>query len=275
MPLYFTKQQLIVIGASLVVIASVLGYSVVQKKMAGEVVIKRSAGQDTRVDAAVAEESGKEQYKAVENEVGGTGDLPADMANEAGGTNDDNVIMVHVAGRVKNPGLVKVADGSRLADAVAAAGGFLQDADVDAVNLAVKIQDGQKIYIPSKAEKSTAAARTSPGAAPGAAAGTTSSTAVSAAAGSYGSQTGGIVDEGAGGGSAKNPEKADENFIVNINNAGVKELDRLPGVGPSTALKIIEHRNQVGRFDKIEDIMEVSGIGPAKFEAMKKFITVR
>ena len=69
-------------------------------------------------------------------------------------------------------------------------------------------------------------------------------------------------------------ENSSKNSIVNINTATQTELETLPGIGPSIALKIINYRKENGKFSKIEDIKNVSGIGDSKFESIKKFITV-
>lgn len=149
-------------------------------------------------------------------------------------------ITVHVIGAVARPGVYTFPEGSRVQDAVTAAGGLLAEADPNLINLAAKLEDGQKLEIPATG-----------GGVPGA---------VSTAAGPF------TVLSTPGG----TPDNAN---LVNINTATVDELDTLPGIGPTTAQKIIDYRTQHGPFSQIEQIMDVSGIGPATFDRLKDLIT--
>jgi competence protein ComEA len=146
--------------------------------------------------------------------------------------------VVYVCGAVKSPGVVRVPAGARVADALALAGGPEVRAELAAVNLAAKVVDGQQIMVPERG--ATVAAGSSSGAGSPAASG--SATAPGAP--------------------------------VNINTASLEELDSLEGVGPATAQKIIDYRLASGPFKVIDDIKNVSGIGDAKFAAMKDSITV-
>ena len=156
------------------------------------------------------------------------------MAQEAG-------LTVYVTGAVNQPGVVTVASGARVADAVNACGGLSPEADADAVNMAQAVKDGQQIRVPMK----------------GAAKAVKDGTATKSAGGN------GVV---------ASPE--DAGGLVNINTADEKALDALPGVGPATAQKIIEYRETEGAFQSPEDIMKVRGIGKAKYEKMKDKITI-
>jgi competence protein ComEA len=148
-------------------------------------------------------------------------------------------VLVYVCGAVRTPGVVRLPEGARVAEAVDLAGGATGKAQLDGVNLAAKVADGQQIVVPER------------GAAPAAASGAAASTA-------------------SGGSSAASAAAAP----VNINTATLEELDALQGVGPATAQKIIDYRTANGPFKRIEDIKNVSGIGDAKFAAMKDSITV-
>lgn len=153
-------------------------------------------------------------------------------ANEA----NTSTLFVHIAGSVKNPGLYELPQGSRVSDAVSAAGGMSEDANTSSVNLARQLTDGEQIIVASN-EDILAATET----------GT-----------SNGSPSGQVSSQGK----------------VNINTASAEELMTLDGVGEATADKIIAYRQENGSFSRIEEIKEVSGIGEKKFEAMKDAITV-
>lgn len=153
----------------------------------------------------------------------------------------DAPIAVHVIGAVPRPGLYEFPKGARIQDAIEAAGGLLTTANADTLNLAALLEDGQQLDIPYKAGLIEAPL------------------AVPVLPSSDATPT-----------VTANPEID----LININTATLEELDRLPGIGPTTAQKIIDYRETNGPFAAIEDIMNVSGIGPATFEDIKKLITV-
>jgi competence protein ComEA len=159
---------------------------------------------------------------------------------EAGGAAQADVV-VYVCGAVRAPGVVRLPAGARVADALALAGGATGKAELAAVNLAAVVTDGQQILVPERG----AAVAVAPAA---------------GAAGAAGPSAG-------AGGTVAGP-------IVNLNTASQAELETLSGVGPATAQKIIEYRDANGGFKSIEDVKNVSGIGDAKFAAMKDSITV-
>ena len=134
--------------------------------------------------------------------------------------------VVHVVGAVRRPGVYRLPSWARLAAALRRAGGATPRADLQGVNLAAKVTDGQQVIVPARVAG-----------APGAAAGT--------------------------GGPA--PEQP-----VSLNNATVEQLDELDGIGPATAQKILEYRQQHGGFGSVDDLKQVSGIGPKRFEALKE-----
>lgn len=158
--------------------------------------------------------------------------------SDSEGTNEANAstLFVHIAGSVKNPGLYELPQGSRVSDAVSAAGGMSEDANTSSVNLARQLTDGEQIIVASN-EDILAATETET---------------------SSGSPSGEVSSQGK----------------VNINTASAEELMTLDGVGEATADKIIAYRQENGPFARIEEIKEVSGIGEKKFEAMKDAITV-
>ncbi len=158
-------------------------------------------------------------------------------------------VVVHVCGRVAKPGVYTLPAGARIRDAVEAAGGAKPDADLEAVNLAARAEDGQQIYLPKAGEAPSAAPPGRHDPAPTRA-------------------------RPAGSAAAPSKRKA-LSGPVNINTAGPEELDRLPGVGPATAAKIIEYRRAIGGFTRPEDLLGVPGIGEKKFAEMKPYVVVR
>ena len=166
---------------------------------------------------------------------------------ENGGTDneEENKILIHITGSVKAEGVVILNSGDRIIDAIEAAGGEKEDADLSKLNLAYILQDGEKLYVPSIND-------------------TEEKVYVTAENGEN------VIIEGAG-----NTDKVDEKKeTVNINTATKEELMTLPGVGESTAIKIIDYRKSNGKFQKIEDIKNVPGIGDSKFQNMKEKLSV-
>ena len=146
-------------------------------------------------------------------------------------------VIVHITGAVPRPGIYALPEGSRVQDAIAAAGGFLAEAERTNINLAAFLIDGEKIDIPF-AEGGSPVLPTPVGTNP-------------------------VL-----------PGSGTSTELVNINTASSQELETLPGIGPTTAQKIIEYREQNGEFVSIEEIINVSGIGPGLYERIKDLITV-
>ena len=157
-------------------------------------------------------------------------------------------VKVHVAGAVTNPGVYQLSSSARVVDAITAAGGALRSADLESINLAQTLTDTEQVYVPLKKvsrPRVTVAPRLRPQ--------RTSPTTIPA-----------------GAGSAATPSTK----LVNLNTATAAELDSLTGVGPSTAKAIIAYRAKKGSFNKVEDLLNVPGIGPAKLAAMRDEVTV-
>jgi competence protein ComEA len=160
-----------------------------------------------------------------------------------------SIITVHVAGAVKNPGVYRLPSSARVVDAVTSAGGALRTADLESVNLAQTITDTEQIYIPIK-KVSRPRVTTAPRLRPQRTTGTT-------------------VPVIVGGNAGAQPGR-----LINLNTATANELDSLTGVGPSTAKAIIAYRTKKGLFSKVEDLLNVPGIGPAKLAALRDQVTV-
>lgn len=150
-------------------------------------------------------------------------------------------IAVHVIGAVPRPGLYEFAEGARVQDAIEAAGGLLSSANVEIINLAAPLEDGQQLNIPYRAGEEPAVDEEDALVLPGA------------------------TEE-------PNPQSSED--LININTASLEELDGLPGIGPTIAQRIIDYREENGPFQVIDDIMNVSGVGPSTFEQIKDLITV-
>jgi len=131
-------------------------------------------------------------------------------------------IVVHVAGAVRQPGLYRFAEGKRVADAVARAGGATAPADTAAINLAVPLADGMQVLVPSRV--AGAAGTSAPG-------------------------------------------------RVSLSSASVAELDALPGIGPITAQKIVDHRLANGGFSSVDDLDAIPGIGPTRVEQLRELVS--
>ena len=137
-------------------------------------------------------------------------------------------LIVHVTGAVRRPGVYQLAEGTRIVDAIAKAGGVTAKADAVTVNLAALLIDGQQIVVPEAF-------------APGA-------------------------------GAAPTGEGPVVSGVVHLNSADVVALDALPGVGPTTAQRIVEWRTQNGGFRTVDDLEQVPGIGPAKLDALRDLV---
>ncbi len=163
-------------------------------------------------------------------------------------------MVVQVEGAVVSPGLVFLPEGARVSDAIDAAGGFTSDADRESVNLAEKLEDGQRVDVPYLNRQSDSGSSNSGG-----------------NSGSTFRRMNYPVQGGNGSGENDSPNTAG---LVNINEANQYELQTLPGIGEALALRIIEYRVVHGAFEKVEDIMQVEGIGDGKFEDIHELITV-
>ncbi len=192
---------------------------------------------------------------AIDPSVVGAGGVGASNIGGAGAAGVASVvtpqtITVHVAGAVKNPGVYRLKYGARVNDGVVAAGGATSVANLDVINLATVLNEGEQIYIPKRGEKPhTITNRPQSGGGAG------------ATGGGGGVNVGGGVTggaDGAGGGASGATQ------IININLASATELEQVPGVGPATAKAIVSYREKNGAFLRVEDLLKVRGIGPAK-----------
>ena len=180
---------------------------------------------------------------------------PVDMAATASrgpspgpSTRPNQPVVVSVVGLVHTPGLVTLAPGARIADALKAAGGSTDGADTSGLNMARQVDDGEQIVVgmaPVKGEPAVLGSSVSPGSATP---GPSSST--------------------------PRPAKGAPTALINLNTATVEQLDTLPGVGPVRAAAIVAWRNANGKFTSVDQLGEVDGIGPGRLEKLRSLVRV-
>ena len=163
---------------------------------------------------------------------------------------EEEKIVVHITGAVNKEGIVELQEGARIADAIEKAGGTKENADIKNINLATILEDGMKVHIPT-IEETRANNENIESSENFANSQVTTTTQIPT--------------------TSSNTKKQGK---ININTATEEELDTLPGIGPSTAAKIIDYRKENGKFKSIEEIKEVRGIGDAKYEKIKELIII-
>ena len=149
-------------------------------------------------------------------------------------------IKIHITGQVKNSGIFELEYGSRISDAIEKAGGLTEFANLEDVNLAYTLEDGQKLYIPSSEEKEVE-----------------------------------YITENNGENIVQETNVSSSNKVINVNKADSSQLETIPGIGPSMAEKIVNYREENGNFQTVEDLKNVSGIGEKKFESMREYVCVK
>jgi competence protein ComEA len=186
-------------------------------------------GAGAPVEAAAPDGSTTAAQAGAPTVSGGKGAEGAGSASVRVDRADGGRVTVHVAGAVRRPGLYRLPAGARIDDALRRAGGPGRRADLTAVNLATKLEDGRQVLVP---ERPTATSRAAPS-----------------------------MESPA-------PAGAGPNAPVNLNAATIEQLDTLDGVGPGIAQRIIDYREQHGSFRRVEELAEVPGIGPKRLAAL-------
>ena len=166
---------------------------------------------------------------------------------ESTNLNGSKKIIVHISGEVISPGVISLEEGARIVDAINMVDGVTEEADLSKVNLAYVLEDAQKIYIPNINEKEEKEI--------------------------VENMEDGVVIRGSG--ISNGNDSKNEDVKININTANVKELQKLSGIGESIALRIVTYRKENGKFNSIEDLKNVSGIGENKFNKIKNNIFVK
>lgn len=212
----FTKREQIVILIFVIVVIISLGYQIYMKKDL-ELVREDTKSEDMEMMSSKVEDDGKENSFLEDK------------------TDSLEKIMVHIDGEVMNPGVVELHEGARVIDVINIVGGLTQYADDKRINLAKKVYDEEKIYIPKIGEDTSELDTL-------------------------------FINQ--------NDNKNSTQGKININTATKEELQKLSGIGSVLAERIIEHRKS-NKFSSIDDIKKVSGIGDKKFEAIKDFIEAK
>jgi competence protein ComEA len=153
---------------------------------------------------------------------------------------DAERVLVHVAGAVRKPGVYELEAGSRVTDAVERAGGPRVRGWLESINLAAQLVDGQQVLVPLRPSAATGVGGGGPPLTPGASDGS--------------------------------PAVAARTGPISLSTASAAELERLPGVGPVTAEKIVAHRNEHGAFRSADELTAISGIGPARVDAIRDLV---
>jgi competence protein ComEA len=204
----------------LVVVAVVAGVAWYRIGVGGASAGEAPAARPTRTSATTSEGDGP---------AGTSTTVPSSSAR----------LVVHVAGAVAHPGVVELAAGARVIDAVEAVGGAVADGDLDRLNLAAKVVDGQRVYVARAGEAD-----------PGVAGG--------------GDPAGGTAGDAPGAAGGK----------VNLNTATQAQLEELPGIGPTYAQSIIAERQRRGGFKSVNELRSVRGIGDKRFAELAPLVTV-
>lgn len=212
----FTKREQIVILIFVIVVIISLGYQIYMKKDL-ELAREDTKSEDMEMMSSKVEDDGKENSFLEDK------------------TDSLEKIMVHIDGEVMNPGVVELHEGARVIDVINIVGGLTQYADDKRINLAKKVYDEEKIYIPKIGEDTSELDTL-------------------------------FINQ--------NDNKNSTQGKININTATKEELQKLSGIGSVLAERIIEHRKS-NKFSSIDDIKKVSGIGDKKFEAIKDFIEAK
>ena len=227
------------------VVVLVLVFTAVFIKQRTEIMRKENIVRSFYSDRENADEEGVDEKSIggllLEEEAVSAGE-PAGLADDAG---DKVFYKVHICGEVYEPGVYDVEQGLRIADLIDLAGGATDSACLAAVNLALETGDGQRIYIPSFEEVEQGSSLY------------------------YGDSSLLYMDN-----SGDSVTGSAYENIININTAGTSELEKLPGIGPATAKKIIDHRKKYGSFKSKEGLLDISGIGPKKYEDIKELIRI-
>lgn len=228
-------------------------------------------------DSASSEASGLDESSD------GAKDASDGAAGSGSSSGSEDAIVVQVSGSVAAPGVYELPLRARMQDAIAAAGGFAEDASADVLNLAAALEDGQKIYVPKIGEAEAAhgisdqnddAVDDEDASAGGSGAAGGSAGAVGGSGRSARSHAPSARSRKTSKSGSRSNKKSLPAHSVSLNRANVQELSSLPGIGEATAKRIIADRRAHGRFKKVEDLCRVKGIGKKKLASIKRYLRV-
>ena len=261
------KRKNIIIIIAIIVSITIVGLAIekiINEKDYNSNIIQEELDEE-EIDTNESQNNDKENYNGEHDgdfdyDIEETENVIKNGDNNSGDNNSTNKIYIYITGEVNNQGVVILNKGSRVKDAIDIAGGITEKANITKLNLAYVLEDGMKINIPNDNDL-----RENPDF-------------------KY------IINGSDDGNDEVRKENVDssnesktvtsssssskKSGIVNIHTASQTELETLPGIGPSIALKIINYRKENGKFSSIEDIKNVSGIGENKFNELKKYIGV-
>ena len=235
--LAIAPRAAIIAGSALLILALALALRavLVSTGSGGQAVPATAAGASTAMRPRPTGTAAAPAGKPTMGSAVGPGDLSASSGS----------IVVHVIGAVSRPGVVTLPPGSRVTDAINAVGGASAEADTQQLNLARVLSDGEQIRVPRIGE-------VLPDPAP---------------------QPGGAASPSARNAPGK-PGDSGASGTININTATASELEKLPGIGPALAQRIVEYRDSHGPFASVDSLTDVPGIGKAKLEGLREQATV-
>ena len=216
----FSKQEKLILLLIIFLLIFLFGWQLYQNNASSIIIEPTNPNQETEVNQTISQENAKSN-KSVKTDFS----------------------IIHITGAVQNPGVYQLEKGQRIIDAVQVAGGQKENANLDAVNLAAHIHDGQKIVIPYQAKKSEITDNNTP----------------------YPTENQTYSELNL---------SNNTNGLININCDSMQRLTELSGIGNVLAKRIVEYRQNHGNFSCIEEIKAVSGIGEKKYENIKELITV-
>ena len=241
------KKKEIVISVIIAFVLSLIMFFVTQSKGSGNMIVDKSSKNKALKSQNTENIQDKKLEKSVNEDEKDQIDVKESTDNSGEKKIESSEIAVYISGEVKTPQVVKMKTGDRLVDAIEKCGGMTKDADLNAVNLALLLKDEAHYIIPKIGD-------------------TNISTQSSANASTSGEKT---VNQSSG-----NNTSNSSNTKVNINTADKTALMSLPSIGEKTAQKIIDYRENVGKFNAKEDLKNVSGIGDKKYSKLEELITV-
>ena len=243
------KKIIIVVSIVSVILIGIISYIIISSFWGGESSedFELEELKENDINSVEIQEVVENSTSIEEQEGANLNEENSIKIRESTSLNGNKKIIVHISGEVISPGVISLEEGARIVDAINMADGVTEEADLSKVNLAYVLEDAQKIYIPNINEKEEKEI--------------------------VENMEDGVVISGSG--ISNGNDSKNENVKININTANVKELQKLSGIGESIALRIVTYRKENGKFNSIEDLKNVSGIGENKFNKIKNNIFVK